>query len=253
MPGKYILARDERGTKTKTSTRRTFTVGGFATAESNRTRLIYAWEDIRYRLCGDRSVELKWSHFFPGKHQQNSINPLKSKNQTEWPALAIQALEELFERANLFPITTVVPKDRASESLYELTPAGKSVLSLSQILAATLGQFALYMMEKNGQKGEIWFDNLGSEKEEEELQTKFANIFTNLSNLDSPHYQKIVKRISPQIRFYNSKNEPFVQIADFVSGVIGASAEGDNRFFEPFIEKYAPGKRRTYGILTLEA
>jgi len=52
-------------------------------------------------------------------------------------------------------------------------------------------------------------------------------------------------RIDPKIKFIDSSSEPFIQVADFVSGAIWATSEGDHWFFLNLLEKYAPGKRRT--------
>lgn len=132
------------------------------------------------------------------------------------------------------------------------TPNGNTIISVFQLFGGVLGQFALYLKENRGKNGEIWFDQLGSRKEEAELQAQISKLFKNLALPDDAN-QRLGKRINPQINFIDSEKEPLIQLADFVSGVIWASAEGDDWFFRKLLEKYAPGKRRTYGILLLEA
>ncbi len=252
MTRKYLLVCDERGTKDLTSKSRTFTIGGFVTDSSKIQKIEDVWSKIKSNLCGNANVELKWMHIFPGYHQEKTINPLLVKKQSEWRHLALWALVELFEKAEIFPITTIVQKDRVPESVLTTSKKGNSIISVFQMMGGTIGQFSRYIKEHKGKEGEIWFDKLGSLQEEERLQNQIFELFDNLA-LPSKENQKIVKRINPKLKFLDSEQEPIMQIADFVSGTIWASAEGDNWFFNKLLENYAPGKKRTYGILLLES
>ena len=251
---KHLLVCDERGITNMNSNKRTYTIGGFAAKESTHPHLAATWDNIKLQLCGKKDVELKWSHFFVGHHQKNSNNPLLSNNPDEWRKQALWALEELFDDVHIFPITTVVQKDRVTGSTIIVERKGKQFLDPHQIFAGTLGQFAAYLKEHGGQQGEIWFDKLGSEKEEINWQDRFTSFYNAMSQSPLPiESQELVKRVNPQIKFIDSESEEFVQAADFVSGVIWAASEGDDWFLLQLLEKYAPGKQRTYGILILEA
>ena len=249
---KYLLICDERGTKSIKSTRRTFTLGGIALPEAEQANVISVWGNIKQKLCGREDVELKWSHFFPGRHQKSGGNPLLVQDSSKWRQDAMWALDELFGRSDVFPITTIVRKDKVDEGLLELTRKGKKVIAVRLVLSVLLGQFALYLRERNGKDGEIWCDQLGSQKEQDELKTAFADTFNDLENL-LPPLRPYVEAVNPHLLFFDSVQKPIIQIADFVSGVIWASAEGDNWFFRKHLEKYAPGRKRTYGIAFLEA
>ncbi len=249
---KYLLICDERGTKSIKSARRTFTVGGIALPEEEQTNVIAIWGDIKQKLCGQKDIELKWSHFFVGHHQKSGENPLLNQNPSKWRQDAMWALEELFGKVNVFPITTIMRKDKVDEGLLELTRKGKKVIAVRLVLSVLLGQFALYLREHDGKDGEIWCDQLGSQQEQDRLQEAFASTFNNLDYL-LPLLRPYVEAISPQLSFFDSVQKPIIQVADFVSGVIWASAEGDNWFFSKLLEKYAPGRKRSYGIVFLEA
>jgi hypothetical protein len=252
MDNRYVLVCDERGSIAWPSRKRTFTIGGFAAKESHRLQLIETWNEIKDTLCGNSVVELKWSHFFPGNHQKNNPSPLLSNNPTEWRTQALWALDRFFENTDVFPITVIVQKDKTASTLFDIKPSGKQVLSIFQLTGAIVGQFALYLQEHDGDYGEIWFDQLSSRKEEERLKAKFQKLFGNLSGV-KPEFQPIIRRINPEIKFFDSKFEPLVQLADFISGVFWAASEGDQWFFGQMLEKYAPGRKRTYGILFLQA
>lgn len=251
--GKYLLVCDDRGSKSWKSASRIYTLGGFAMAETNRKGLIDVWEDIKYQLCGSCDVELKWSHFFSGRHQNTSENPLQETDPTKWSDLALSALETLFDRANIFPITCIVRKDPTQpESMSEQTRKGVLVLDLKMPLSVLLLQFAWYVGENHGVVGEIWCDQLGSRKEEAHLQGEFTAAITDFT-APRPDDQQLIERVNPTIRFLNSKDEPLIQVADFVSGVIWAAAEGDEQYLAARLHDYAPGGKRTYGIVFIES
>jgi hypothetical protein len=248
---KHLLVCDERGTKSMKSRRRTFTLGGIAFRESDQADVISAWENIKQYLCGRKDVELKWSDFFPGHHQKGRLNPLLEQDTSQWRNLAMWALNDLFGQARVFPITTVVRKDRIDEGLLELTRKGKKIIALRFVLGVLLGQFALYLREHTGESGEIWCDELGSQKEQEELENAFASTFDNLEHV-LPQFRPYIESVNPSLSFFNSAEKPIIQVADFVSGVIWASSEGDDWFFRKQLEQFAPGRKRTYGIVFLE-
>lgn len=255
MNSNYILACDDRGTKTWPPKGRssTFTLGGFVVEQNKIDELNNQWNAIKLELCGNENVELKWSHFFEGNHQLSSKNPLISTNPSTWRNEAIWALKQLFQSTEISPLTTVVQKSKlTSDSLIKTKPNGKKEISLFQISGSLLTQFSLYLKEHQGGNGQIWCDQLGSSKEQKQLQVEFTSFFDNLASQNNPIYNYVLK-IEPQIRFFDSKNEPMIQIADFVSGVIWSSAENDHEFFKQLIEMYAPGRKRTYGIAVLEA
>lgn len=250
---KHILVCDERGTTGFSSKSNTFTIGGFAAIESVRPYLVSTWDRIKTKLCGTKNVELKWSHFFPGPHQQ-AYNPLLSSNPTQWREQALWALNEIFDDVHIFPITTIVRKDKVKGSDLIVTRSGKDYLDEHRIFAVTIGQFATYLKDHKGKHGEIWFDKKGSAKEEQRWQANLTTLHRTLPQSPmSPENKAFVLRVNSQIKFYDSKAEPLVQVADYVSGLIWAASEGDEYFLKSIINKYGLGKRRTYGIFIVEA
>ena len=128
MLGKCILACDDHGNNNWSSRSRTFTIGGFAVASTDRSNMVSAWDGIKTSLCGNSSVELKWSHFFPGPHQSNIQNPLIETDDSKWSDLASWALEVLFDSSSAFPICTVIRKDKVQQSDFsEITKRGKII------------------------------------------------------------------------------------------------------------------------------
>jgi hypothetical protein len=64
-------------------------------------------------------------------------------------------------------------------------------------------------------------------------------------------FRDSLKRIAEPIAFLDSAHEPMVQIADFVSGVIWAAAEGDEAFLLLYLRDYFPWGKRTYTFMYL--
>jgi hypothetical protein len=248
-----VLACDDRGTTNPYSGSNTYAIGGFASHISQHPRLIRAWRAVKEELCGSSEVELKWSHFFPGAHQVNSHNPLLSENSDAWRSQAIWALGRIFSQTAAFPITTVVRKDSLNEGMLGKTPKGKTVIDIGLVFAAVQGQFALYLKQHRLPKGQIWFDQLGSMAEQERFQEGLLNFYDSLDTAAMPKARvRLVRKIDPHVQFKDSNESEVIQIADFVSGVIWAAAEGDTVFLEMLLEAYAPGGKRTYGIVIVE-
>lgn len=248
-----VLACDDRGTINPISGSNTYALGGFASVLDQHSLLLASWSSVKQSLCGSSGVELKWSHFFPGHHQHGKSNPLISKDPSKWRTQALWALREIFGKSNAFPITTIVRKGNLYSSVLTKTPKGKEVIDIALVFAALLGQFALYLKQNNLSDGEVWFDNLGSTVEQVRFQESMTAFF---NSLDGSAILKnniaLSKRISPDINFLDSSTSGIIQIADFVSGVIWAAAEGDIWFLSRLLEEYAPGGRRTYGIVIIE-
>lgn len=247
----HILACDERGVTRWPSRTRTYTMGGYAVKKSDSALIIDIWNEIKHELCGSSDIELKWMHFFPGDHQQRSENPLVSTNPGVWRRQARWSLSKLFDDANIFPITSIVQKDKTSDDSFTEKPDGRRVLNTSLIWPCTIAQFALYIKERNVERGQVWFDQLGSRVEEERLQNSWIQLLTGPWPVE-PQNQKLLRKIDQELKFLDSESEPIIQVADFVSGVIWAASEGDESFLLNFLRSYAPGMRQTYGILFLD-
>ena len=172
---RHILVCDERGTTRWPSSSRTWALGGFVVQSSKRQTLVSAWESIKLRLCGNKDCELKWSHFFPGHHQQRSDNPLLSSDPQEWREQAMWAVSELFRQSEILPINIVVRKDEASDSAFITTGDGRQVLDTNILWVGAIGQFALFLKQHHA-KGEIWFDQLGSRQEEARKQADWVQL-----------------------------------------------------------------------------
>jgi hypothetical protein len=245
----YIMACDERGTNRWPSRTKTWAQGGFIVDSRRRPALLRAWTDIKSQLCGTNECELKWSHFFPGNHQRSEANPLLSSDPTEWRKQARWAVSELFYAADMLPVTTLVRKDRASPDAFVTTRTGGRVLDIDILWVPILGQFAIFLRE-NGGMGELWFDQLGSRKEEARRQESWRRLRDDPWPLDRDR-QALLRAIGPSIRFFDSRKEPVVQLADFVSGVIWAAAEGDESFLRSSLQEYFPMGRHSYSLLSV--
>jgi hypothetical protein len=144
----YILACDERGTTRWPNATKTWTLGGFVVNRQDQAALISAWSNVKLQLCGSDSCELKWSHFFPGVHQSKSVNPLRSTDPQEWRDQAQWALTQVLNRSEVYPLTIILRKDRASSVLLRVSDRGKQVLDVDTIWVSVLGQFALFLEQR---------------------------------------------------------------------------------------------------------
>jgi len=244
---RYIMACDERGTSRWPSSSNTWAMGGFIIEMNDSHALTKAWENIKLKLCGDKDVELKWSHFFPGHHQQSSSNPLLSNDPQEWREQAIWAISELFKQSKLLPVNIVVRKDKASESAFITTEDGRQVLDTNTLWVGVIGQFALFLKQSQA-KGEMWFDQLGSRQEETRKQADWLRL-RDVEWSVNPENQVLLKRIAPTMQFYDSHEEPLVQVADFVSGVIWAASEDDDEFLLNALNDYFPTGPSVYTLI----
>ncbi len=251
MPEKYILVCDERGTTRWPSATKTWAMGGFIIDSRRQKVVARAWQEVKRQLCGDAACELKWSHFFPGRHQERGSNPLISDDPNEWREHAAWAIDKLFKVSGIMPVNMYVRKDEASNSVFEefgdTTKRPYKVLDIDTLFVSIIAQFVLFLMERQA-TGEIWFDNLGSRAEEERKQESWRR----LRDDERTVHQSLVQRVSPEISFLNSKENELVQVADFISGVVWAAAEGDEQFLLRALGKYFPRGPRTYTLLRVE-
>ena len=246
----YILACDERGTTRWPSPTNTWSLGGLIFEQNERKKLVSIWNHIKIKLCREENIELKWSHFFPGYHQERMNNPLIETDPIKWRKQAIWALNELFENTQALPLSTYLRKSESTDDIFRITKDNRKVLDIGVIWVGILGQFALFLKDKKS-TGEIWFDNLGSKKEQDKKQEDW----TRLRDVEwpvNPENQKLLRSIASDFKFFDSKSEPIVQIADFISGVTWAASEGDEIFLLETLEKYMPQGQRTYRMLKIE-
>jgi hypothetical protein len=246
----YIMACDERGTTRWPSRSKTWAMGGLIVSSSKRSVVVSSWESIKEELCGNRECELKWSHFFSGSHQNRSHNPLLSNDPREWRQQAKWALSELFGSSKIVPVTTVVRKDKADNAMFmDEREDGIQILDINTLWVGVIGQYAIFLKQHDS-LGEIWFDQLGSRKEEAQKQAAWEKLRNKKWPIESSH-QETLLRISSELKFFDSKVEPLVQIADFVSGVLWAAAEGDEGFLLNVFKQYFPWGRNTYTFMFL--
>jgi hypothetical protein len=243
----FILACDERGTTRWPSTTKTWALGGLIFEEDEHQSLSSIWTKIKAELCGDEGIELKWSHFFPGRHQARMDNPLISKNPKEWRKQAVWALDELFKNTTALPLTTYIRKDECSEESFRVTQDGRKVLDIDTIWVGVLGQFAIFLKEKQA-TGEVWFDNLGSEKEQRRKQEEWIRLRDEKWPADNEN-QLLLKSISRHFKYFDSEHEPIIQLADFISGITWAASEGDTLFLVKNLNRFIPRGMRTYRLL----
>jgi hypothetical protein len=245
----YILACDEHGTTRWPSPVKTWTLGGLVVDSRRQRKLASAWSTVKVNLCGTDLCELKWAHFFPGPHQQRSSNPLKARDPEEWRRQATWALGRLLRVSSVEPFATYVRKDRASATVFRITPDGRQVLQTDIFWVGVLGQFATFLQQRRA-KGEVWFDQLGSRKEEARWQASWDHMRDGEWPLPEEH-RAALRRISPELLFLDSRVEPLVQVADFISGIVRAASEGDEEFILRYLHRYAESGGRTFRILNI--
>lgn len=245
----YILVCDERGTTRWPSNSKTWALGGFIIEAAKQDILSATWASIKRELCGTENVELKWSDFFAGKHQERINNPLVAQDENQWRIQAKWALAQIFSLTEVIPIALYVRKDRASEASFKTKDDGNQVLDTDVCWVGIFGQFAIFLGKQRA-IGEVWFDQLGSRKEEARKQTSWQSLRDGECPVN-PQYQALLKNIRPKLLFLDSKKEPLVQLADFVSGVVWAASEGDEEFFLQEIEQYTDRNGRTFRLLNI--
>lgn len=226
---KYILACDEHGSIFRFTNSKSWIYGGIIFKDRDKHTLTYQWNEIKERLCGNSKIELKWKHFFV----QEKDNPLLSQEnideQLSWALNAIFKFNYI-----ITPVSIRVPKDRASDLCYRTSARENQVLDCEVLSVALYGQFATFLKKVEG-NGEIWFDQLGSLKEQARRQTDWETLRDTDEVLNI-----ILRRIESRIKFFDSKTEPIIQIADFVSGVIWAAAEGEEKYLLEYFQSYFP-------------
>jgi hypothetical protein len=217
-------------------------MGGFIAPYWAKGQLTATWTVVKKVLTGNPDSELKWSHFFRGRHQSAHDNPLQSEDPDEWREQAKWALQQLLGLSFVLPVNTRIRKDRASESAFKSLGADSAasyrVLDTEVLWIPVLAQYALFL-SKIGSVGEIWFDRMGSRAEERRRQQSWIELREGDWKVN-PENQTLFKSISPEIRFFDSRRNALVQVADFISGVIWAASEGDDDFLLGVIEKYFP-------------
>jgi hypothetical protein len=251
VPMKWIFICDDRGTTSWPSPTKTWALGGIVIDHRRRQAVVSAWTSVKRELSMDSSCELKWSHFFPGRHQERGTNPLISHDPQEWREQASWAIARLLDVPGIVPLTMYVAKDEASDAVFKrakgMSQQEHRPLDTDMLFLGPIGQFAVFLMEHGG-TGEIWFDRLGSEGEERRRQEAWQQLRDGEWK-GNPRYQKVLKRMSRQIKFLDSRANPLVQVADFVSGPIWAASEGDQSFLLRALHKYFPTGPSTYTLL----
>jgi hypothetical protein len=254
MPRAYIMVCDERGTTRWPSRTKTWAMGGFVIDSREQGAVVHAWKEVKLQLCGASSCELKWSHFFPGRHQNVGTNPLVSDDPEEWREQARWAIDRLFEVPGIVPVNMYVRKDEASDAVFEqfgdTSTRRYKVLDIDTLFVGVVAQFALFLTEHRA-RGEIWFDKLGSLTEEQRKQASWQQLRDGEATV-TPKNRELLKRVSPHIRFFDSRKNELVQVADFVSGVIWAAAEGDEQFLLQALSNYFPSGSRTHTLLWIK-
>ena len=240
----HLLVYDEHGNVNWKSSS-PFSIGGFAIARTQVHDLIMCWTAIKNKLCGSNDVELKWRHFFDQAEQSPLLKYHNARLQADY------ALRHLFDVGAMFPISTLIQKERVDTDFYSrVTKKGRKVVNTMLITAGILGQFALYLQEHHSEGGSIISDKLGSQREESRLQNDIARILEEAKGIRS-NSNRLLDKINPSVSFCDSKEEPLVEIADFVSGPIWSAAQGDDYFFLNHLSHFLRGREKSYGIFII--
>ena len=226
---KYILACDERGTIYRNSKSQSWVYGGFIFRLKDKDILVNRWNSIKYSLCGSSDVEMKWSNFFYKTEESPLQKELDLEESLFW------ALDQIFSTGiNIVPVNMRAVKNELCEECFRTTLKGNQVIDYEILSVAIYGQFAMFLNIFPG-IGEMWFDQLGSDTEQDRKQKAWIELRNNNSNKNN---KRILKRILPTIKFLDSSKEPIIQIADFISGVIWAASEGDEKYLIQKFESY---------------
>ncbi len=239
----YLLVCDDRGTRRWPSKSKTWCIGGYVIPYWKANQLIKTWKRVKSELTSDSSAELKWSHFFAGAHQEGSENPLVSKDPSAWRKQAKWALDKLTGVPGLVPMNALVRKDEASNELFvdfwdESEHNNYRVLDADTLWVPILASLALFLRQKRS-IAEVWFDRMGSQAEEKRHQDSWQELRNGEWKVN-PENQKLLKAISPELRFFDSRRSNLVQVADMISGVIWVASEEDEEFLRHILEKYFP-------------
>lgn len=251
---RYIFAVDETGTPGMApGTSNSFVFGGYVARERDLSRVTTTWRRIKQEMCGTSEVELKWKHFFVDADDPQIGCPLLAKDPLARRTLAAQALDHLFHRAPIIPCVAVSRKDRASDALIVQSRKGKDKLDEEVIWVAPLGSFALFLDIRQA-RGKVWFDRLGSKKQEERWQADWSEQLQMVRDgKHPPQFEDNLRKllvIDERIEFLDSEEHEPIQVADFVCGVIWQAAEGDEAFLARLLDKYGPNAtRQGLGIL----
>jgi len=113
-----------------------------------------------------------------------------------------------------------------------------------------VAQFALFLVRQKAE-GEIWHDQLSSRKQESRIQKAWENV-RNEPWPTNRKRQAMLYRVAPTIKFLDSKKEPLVQIADFISGVIYGASRGGEGFLIESWDNFFPEGLRTTNLLHVQ-
>lgn len=251
----FLLVCVDRGTTRWPSTSKTWCIGGYVIPYWKLNQLVRVWKRIKIELTSDPSAELKWSHFFSGPHQESSENPLISKDPSAWRAQAKWTLDQLTNVPGLVPMNTRVRKDEASDELFvdfwnEHERRNYRVLDVKTLWVPVLASLALFLRQKRS-LAEVWFDRMGSRAEEEMRQASWRELRDGEWKVN-PENQQLLKSISPEIRFFDSRRSELIQVADMISGVIWAASEEDEEFLRSILEKYFPLGTPSYTLVSIK-
>ncbi len=240
----YLLVADEMGTPgLAPGTSNAYIIGGYIVRKRDLRQVIGLWRQIKSELCGNPDVELKWKHFFTKYDDSRFHNPLLIADDEQRYRLALNTVERLYDNLPILPLVSCALKDSITEAFVTEGRPGKKKINLSLFRVGPIGQFASFLHNR-ASRGEIWFDNLSDDSQEEQWNTDLAG----LRAFKQPGKQsRPVLRIKPGIRFYDSKMNEAIQVAEFTMGIIWEAARGDEAFLIHFEEKYTRQIQR-YGL-----
>lgn len=228
-------------------TSNTFVFGGYVVHKRDLAKTIEIWRGIKTEVCGSAEVELKWKHFFAVADDPHITTPLLVKSPRGRRQLAASGLDRLFQNTPIIPAIAVARKDRATDALVVQSKTGKDKLDDELMWVSPIAQFALFLSLHKA-RGKLWFDRLGSEKQEARRQAAWSEQLQMIRDGKCPsgmvgNLHKLLA-VDEQIAFLDSETNEAVQIADFVCGVIWQAAEGDESFLARLVHKYGPNATR---------
>jgi hypothetical protein len=165
-------------------------------------------------------------------------------------------LDYLFHDTPLIPLVAESRKDRATEFFIVQSKKGKDKIDDDMMWLGPVAQFALFLSIHHA-RGKLWFDRLGSQKQEDRRQTAWSEQLRMVRDGEQPiqiesNLRKLLA-IDEEIEFLDSQENEAVQVADFVCGVVWQAAKGDEAFLARLIDKYGPNAtRHGLGILHIE-
>lgn len=227
----FFLFADESGNPGMSTRNAVWAFGGVVVAQENVPALEQIWLDWKTDICNDPYADLKWRHFF----SHSSHNPLRETSLPRRSHLAEELVTAIFAERLLIPALVVMhSKWVKSPELLLRSKTGNLKVNDDVCTRPLYTQFAKYLDEHHA-TGQIVYDKLGGHHLEANRQQNWAS-FQETYTKEALHAD--LKLIDTEIYFADSENNPLVQIADCVCGIVSTIGRQNERFLTTILQNY---------------